>query len=357
VATKAIGASGGTLVSADSLISVTVPAGAVVNNMEFSIQPITNNAPNGLGTGYRLLPEGTHFSQPVTLTFRYTDDLIDGSRQEDLLVASQDAAGVWQMQPGSVLDTTSKTISVKSTHFSDWSLLSEKQLVVDKPSIDFNDWASLWIRKLTIKNTAIDTAYGTLAQWGKTGAGTLDPNNMPSPMVFYQAPSFVPSPNPVIITAKVPDALLGSVTLTRRVYVGKTYFEIVLDGNTNIYPNATAYVTSPYVSIEAHNSVGNGGKFYLPLSGTGTYQFGNMPYAGVDIFLQVGGLLFTDNYFVCDPKSMKQTYGNITISKWASSAGGYIEGAYSGDFVYQAVNSCSYTIKKLSGRFRARRTY
>jgi hypothetical protein len=74
--TKVIGAAGGTITSADGGITFTIPAGAVSANTPFPIQPITSSMPTNLELNYRLLPEGTHFAQPVTITFHYADSLL-----------------------------------------------------------------------------------------------------------------------------------------------------------------------------------------------------------------------------------------------------------------------------------------
>ncbi|MGZ4020170.1 MAG: hypothetical protein ACXVJ5_14040, partial [Flavisolibacter sp.] len=141
--TKTIGVAGGTISSSDSGIIVTVPAGAVSANIEFSIQAITNTAPNGIGGSYLLLPEGKHFDKPVSIQFKYTDDQLEGTVAEDLLVAYQDTAGVWNAAGGAQLDTIHKTITVTSEHFSRWSIFANTMLFVDRPSIDHRETANL----------------------------------------------------------------------------------------------------------------------------------------------------------------------------------------------------------------------
>src|SRR5688572_18112074 len=57
-----IGPAGGELFSADSLVKLDVPAGALGNQTTISIEPLTNYAPGGMGRAYRLLPSGLEFS-------------------------------------------------------------------------------------------------------------------------------------------------------------------------------------------------------------------------------------------------------------------------------------------------------
>lgn len=114
-------ASGGTLRSADGLLELTVPAGALSVPTTVSIQPITNNAPGHVGHAYRLEPEGLTFAQPVTLTFTYDDAGLVGSTADALTVASQQGDGTWAATRTPVVDTGARTVSLQTTHFSDWS--------------------------------------------------------------------------------------------------------------------------------------------------------------------------------------------------------------------------------------------
>src|SRR5438045_1326293 len=47
--TKIIGAAGGTIISADGRAELNIPAGALSSDLAISIQPITNECPNGVG--------------------------------------------------------------------------------------------------------------------------------------------------------------------------------------------------------------------------------------------------------------------------------------------------------------------
>jgi len=127
--TKAIGASGGSLVSADGKLTLTVPAGALSNNLDITIQPITNEAPGGIGNGYDLLPSGTIFNTPVTLTYHYTDDDINGSNPYFIYIATQDSTGGWtENVVDRDLDTVGNTVSITTPHFSSYVLASSLHL-------------------------------------------------------------------------------------------------------------------------------------------------------------------------------------------------------------------------------------
>ncbi|HYG18503.1 MAG TPA: hypothetical protein VD816_06220 [Ohtaekwangia sp.] len=120
--TASVGASGGTIQSGDGKLTVTIPAGALTSNTTISIQSITNEGPQGIGLGYRLAPEGINFSQPVDLTFHYNDQLLNGVPEDFLWIITQASDGSWNAMLKSNIDTNAKTVSIRTTHFSDWTL-------------------------------------------------------------------------------------------------------------------------------------------------------------------------------------------------------------------------------------------
>jgi hypothetical protein len=115
---KTIGASGGTIVSADGRAELNIPAGALSSDLAISIQPITNECPNGVGIAYDFLPNGTKFLIPATLTFHYTDDDINGTDPYLINMAFQDSLNEWEADIFKDVDTIGKTIMFDVTHFS-----------------------------------------------------------------------------------------------------------------------------------------------------------------------------------------------------------------------------------------------
>jgi hypothetical protein len=122
ISTASIDVTGGTINSIDGNITLTIPSGALSSTTTISIQPITNNAPLGIGTGYRLMPEGTIFLKPIQLTFHYTEQLLKETLPDFLWVVTQANDGSWNAMLKTVVDTTSKTVTISTTHFSDWAL-------------------------------------------------------------------------------------------------------------------------------------------------------------------------------------------------------------------------------------------
>jgi hypothetical protein len=130
---KAIGPAGGELVSADGKLKIKVPSGAVNADVQFGIQPVTNTLFEGNTTRmtYRLLPEGTPFSKPVSLTFTYTDDDLQRTSEDVMAVAWQQPDGAWKIVPAR-LNKTNKTVTAETTHFSDWTTTGGFELRVDR---------------------------------------------------------------------------------------------------------------------------------------------------------------------------------------------------------------------------------
>ena len=119
--TQMIDATGGKVVAADGRLELTVPAGTFTSPTPVSIQPITNTAPNGLGPAYRLSPEGTTFTQPVTLAFHATATQAQGL--DHIFIATQKDDGLWYSQPGQARDAAAQTVTLGATHFSDYALV------------------------------------------------------------------------------------------------------------------------------------------------------------------------------------------------------------------------------------------
>ncbi len=123
-----IGPGGGTISTPDGRLTVVIPEGALNADTEIGIQPITNTAHGGLGTGYRLTPDGQTFQQPIGLVFAYTDQETSATGPELLDVAFQTAEGYWQLADSLALDTTGRTVTAATRHFCDWSFLAPYRL-------------------------------------------------------------------------------------------------------------------------------------------------------------------------------------------------------------------------------------
>lgn len=133
--TKSIGANGGALTSADGKLLLTIPAGALQANTNITIQPVTSQMPGSVGLAYNLLPNGTKFNVPVTISFHYGVDQFPGNNAEFSFIAYQDSSGEWvadKIQRD--FDTTAKTVSLQVSHFTPFELGQWLNLVISPDS-------------------------------------------------------------------------------------------------------------------------------------------------------------------------------------------------------------------------------
>jgi hypothetical protein len=115
---KSIGQAGGTLLSADGKLLLTIPAGALTVATNITIQPVTSTMPGSLGLSYDLKPNGTKFAVPVTLTFHYDSTQAVDKDPNFLFIAYQDSSGAWKGDATNRdVDTVAKTTTLSVSHF------------------------------------------------------------------------------------------------------------------------------------------------------------------------------------------------------------------------------------------------
>ncbi len=277
ISTASIGTAGGTLQSVDGKISVTISAGALTSTTAISIQPITNNAPLGLGFGYRLLPEGTTFAMPVQLTFHYDQTLLKETLPDFLWIVTQAANGTWNAMLKSVVDTDAKTVTITSTHFSDWALGRFIDFILNPVSTTIKKGQSVKLslsgfsRDKAIENDEIaplipitdDNAADLtpltpippiesrlmdfrIKQWTLNGVTAPVTNsngslNASGKSATYTAPSQLPSTNPVAVSVeleagdKAGKKASYQITSSISVVESDLYVELTIDGIKHDY--------------------------------------------------------------------------------------------------------------------------
>jgi hypothetical protein len=240
--TATIDGAGGTLTSADGIVELNVPAGVVSSATVFSIQAIRNHCPGGSGNAYRILPEGTIFAQPVTLSFHYADTSIADERV--LGIAYQDADHTWFAPKVVSLHEATNKINVETRHLSDWSLFERLALKPRKASVFINESATFSINFVGALNTITDAQGVQLnnlnndnavsTTW-QTDAGSIFKNG--DDRARYTAPGAVPSPNPVQVSATFSNFTfeMNGYTISNpalyayvNVYKDEAYFQVTL---------------------------------------------------------------------------------------------------------------------------------
>ncbi len=105
-----IGSQGGSIRSTDGRFTLKVPAGVLSTPTAFSVVPIPNTAPDGVGTAYEVTPNPMGFSgASVVLTYLPGD--LEGSGASALAVGALDG-GSWRSVKRGAVDTVRRTVAV-----------------------------------------------------------------------------------------------------------------------------------------------------------------------------------------------------------------------------------------------------
>ena len=213
---KVIDALGGEITSADGVVTVIIPAGAVSAAKEFSIQQVSKQLPSAVGDAYRLTPHGEQFNVPVKIIFKYKDQDLTNTLPEFLDVAFQDTKGSWQAMTNTVVDKPNKKLTVTTTHFSDWTYFKSIQLTPQEATVELGD--VLWLKVTTTfpfvdpddapPGTTTIPVYTNprplrpdeIIGWTYTGAGQLAPETSKA---LYTAPNQEPTVNPEAVAVKI----------------------------------------------------------------------------------------------------------------------------------------------------------
>lgn len=213
---KMIDGNGGELTSTDGTVLVSIPAGALESAREISIQPITNELPGGIGDAYRILPHGEVFKKPVTIRFRYKQEDLVSTLPEFLDIASQTDEGSWESPMNATIDKQNRTLTVTSTHFSDWGYFKSLDLIPAEATVELGgsvdlkvtthfpyvdpDDAPPGVTVIKVLKTPRALRPDEIKKWSYTGDGILISRGSEA---FYTAPEEEPDANPEAVTAHV----------------------------------------------------------------------------------------------------------------------------------------------------------
>ncbi len=136
-ATASIGPAGGTLTSADGVVTLKVPKGALTQTVTLGIAPATK-APSGAVLAYELTPSGTVFAVPATLTVDTSAlSLPTGTTEADVRIETA-SSGAWKGLY-TTLDSAKHTASASLAHLSTYGVVAlglSSQLVLGWTSGD-----------------------------------------------------------------------------------------------------------------------------------------------------------------------------------------------------------------------------
>lgn len=263
--TASIGAAGGSLTA--GALTITVPAGVFAQNTMVSATPLNATVPGKRGQPVRLEPEGMTFSQPVTITFKYDDAALEGTAPEALLIAYQHSSGMWAVPGDVTLDTTARTVSVQTTHFSDWSMVAGAQLRPPSASVKVNQTVKLVARrcfaqpesKIEMELAPLLIGYPcdadeelaplpvTSSDWSVNGVagGASSTGTIAGELSqgVFSAPGKRPSPARVAVSARVDLAKKGKVLVVSNVTVTDGSSTLLVRGSySKMAQSLTAFV-------------------------------------------------------------------------------------------------------------------
>jgi hypothetical protein len=395
IVSKTIGANGGVITNEDGRVSVKIPPGALEEDATISIEPITSTLPYTAGPGaFRLLPEGLHFKKPVTITFSYNDSIVRGSSPEVLHIAYQDGSGVWKAIRALQHDKLNKRVSVQSTHFSDWAVFAQYQLLIDGSSspntiiipsqkiilsVEYtplkqaknNQEEDDIIEPLVSKKTVSGELdpddeveplwYGTSKNWKVFGPGVLTKTGS-SMKCFYQGPSNTPPGNkPIFFSVDIvnlpgKEYKNAKIILFAQVSIEDNYLEFEMKGEKIKSHLARAFVSSEGMSISGTELEAGVPFIYLGIGGTkgGSYPFGKIKNGAAEIGLMWKGKGYGTEYYVkCETDHPETVYaGGEIIIKAESSSNylGIVKGSFTG-WVYIPTCDGSQDKTMIQGKF------
>lgn len=221
-ASATIGAQGGTLTSSDGKVTLTIPEGALAADTVISAVAISNLAHGGIGrAAYRMTGTET-FLKPVSLTFSWTEEELNGAAPEFLEVAFQNKEGFWQLTDASVVDVAAKTITTTTTHFTDFIPVAPFRIVPEKVTLEVNGAQRFQLEHSY--NRPIDAEHSLGFGWAKPGVvlaskivgpwavdGVVGGNSTIGTIYAdvdrggYAAPEKKPSPDTVTVSLRVTD--------------------------------------------------------------------------------------------------------------------------------------------------------
>ncbi len=222
---KNIGPEGGTILAADGITTLDIPAGALSAVTTITVQPVTNMVQGGKGNAYHFEPSGLQFSKPALLTINIPGTEAKQTTIVPQKISWQDASGTWHRLKNSTYDSVQHLVSAPISHFSDYARQLNYSLNPDKAELYVNESQGFLFRlddvlpeKYQIMIEEEEMSYAEVirrlaandVKWlvndipgGNDVVGRIIPNKDVPMTARYYAPHNVPGNNPVTIQARV----------------------------------------------------------------------------------------------------------------------------------------------------------
>lgn len=251
---KTIGANGGTLVSDDERLVLTVPQGALEKDVLLTLQRITNFSPNGLQDAYRISGEAGELKKQASLCWRYT--ATSQPNGGGFAIAYQSKDRIWNATKDIHINKSDSTVcfnNIKELVQTDWSFVnsvciessftdtvlvgSVENFMITGVSIGNKYWnplpkARVFLAPEIIGETVNGIAYGDDYNGTFFGEGYKETDFS----ARYIAPSYkVPNMNPVEIkaTLKIDESQRQEISTFIHIKRGNNSLSIAAEGTAS----------------------------------------------------------------------------------------------------------------------------
>jgi hypothetical protein len=367
-----IGPEGGSLISADGVLTLQVPAGAIEHDQVFEIQEITSTLEGNNYPTYKLSPEWVKFVKPVQIHFNYQNADLRGSSADMLAPAYQDEKGIYHAPKQFINDKANKKIVVNTTHFSSWTIYDNYRLegptevgtegniriklmtYPQIPDLTGDDSLQPWDEAKVISQFGYVDEKLKSAEWKITGEGGITPEGL---KCLYTAPFDLPSTNPVLVSVSMVGKFESNGPSTAKytllypvTIVSDVFFTATIDG---VKHNVTSPAFVKFPGSFTLTGLVDGRRFLTLMVndlGKGSYAFGILNQPG-QAHLSYG---YDNTNFVqsfrssCSPSDpdIVLSPGKVNITSFPEYAGAYIGGNVSGAILYHQYDYCSNQVRK-----------
>lgn len=364
--TRRIGPAGGVLTSSECGLSIHIPAGALKAETNIGIEPITRTNIAGAGKSFRLSPHDVQFEKSVSLIYAFSVETDSIAMMETFGFSYQMASGAWKFVGASSYDIQGKTVTFKTTHFSDWSMMNRVSLSPLHASLEPGDkqvvkaliYTQSKYEDLLVPLTgdgASEPGYpvGTpvplpskyIKSWDLTGPGKIISSN--GSTITYQAPATVNGFTNATVSLSLNAPVTGTFMLLSNI-------EIMGDGWAELNVSNGKFPVTPAVKSGQRYLLSNpdaegGGQFLLTWTGgVGTYAYDLTP-AGNKFHFLIGNGGYVSSYVDPLQKDLLPSGGSINITKMDNK---WVEGNFT--VPNAGIGPLLINTASITGRFKAR---
>jgi len=121
-----VSAAGASFNAQSSIVSLTIPPGALTATKNITVAPAATPPPNNRlmpGTAFEFGPNGTSFAAQVTISIKYDPATLTGGSPESALRLYEVVGTDWRLVDGSTVNTETKTVTGNVSHFAVYGVL------------------------------------------------------------------------------------------------------------------------------------------------------------------------------------------------------------------------------------------